>query len=663
MPDASSDVTNGGYWVLDEVKPSPFMFGGYGDGAIDDVGPINAAIMYLYVRSTGGEVDMSGGRWLVDSANIVMKTGVSLVGTWKNDAMVDLAPFNPGNLTQFKSAIVINPVRTISLVAMSNGGLQGLMLINKNVVDPVDFRGAVELVKAFSGTAVSVGTGNTNEWANQTYVGYCSIFGFQFGIKCLRNSRMNFEHIKGDCTTLVHINECHDWQHMSHCQAFPFLTADYAIVSYAVSGAADNGSGLIRLTIGPSTPAGTTLLSGDIVNVAAVGGVAAAAGRWTVTVVDSTHIDLQGTVFAGTYTAGGSVVLNAIARHGSAYVLDVVDWAQADNCAAFGFDVGFDVTNSSHGSLLNCSVDHYANALDPVSIGIRLLNSTSIGLVDCHTAAAGYGIWVDIANGRSATITAHDFWGLRTACLYVKTGYVSIANSILSGTPTYGILVEPDAAGICAVGNRHTGGIAQATLLSITGAALRGSTVRNNSFSESSVGDRSVAQNSHRSVAWEEYGDITAATVLELRKARGSIVAPTAAANGDPAGTIRGWFWDGVDQFRVAAAYRIQLQGSVSATSVPGVHVWQAVAAGSTVVNDIMALNTAGLYPSTHLGLSIGTSTSWWQKASVGHLGLVDGMTAPANISGQALIYVDSADGDLKVKFADGVTKTLAVDT
>jgi len=43
--------------------------------------------------------------------------------------------------------------------------------------------------------------------------------------------------------------------------------------------------------------------------------------------------------------------------------------------------------------------------------------------------------------------------------------------------------------------------------------------------------------------------------------------------------------------------------------------------------------------------------------------GLVDGVTAPATESGYARIYVDSADGDLKVKFGDGTVKTIATDS
>jgi len=48
---------------------------------------------------------------------------------------------------------------------------------------------------------------------------------------------------------------------------------------------------------------------------------------------------------------------------------------------------------------------------------------------------------------------------------------------------------------------------------------------------------------------------------------------------------------------------------------------------------------------------------------SVPPFGLLDGVAAPATIAGFAQLYVDSADGDLKVKFGNGVVKTIAVDT
>lgn len=69
-----------------------------------------------------------------------------------------------------------------------------------------------------------------------------------------------------------------------------------------VSGAVDNGSGLIRLTV---TTTGMT--TGDVVAVGGVAGTIEANGIWTITVIDGTHLDLQGSTFVNAYTSGGTV--------------------------------------------------------------------------------------------------------------------------------------------------------------------------------------------------------------------------------------------------------------------------------------------------------------------------------------------------------------------
>jgi hypothetical protein len=46
----------------------------------------------------------------------------------------------------------------------------------------------------------------------------------------------------------------------------------------------------------------------------------------------------------------------------------------------------------------------------------------------------------------------------------------------------------------------------------------------------------------------------------------------------------------------------------------------------------------------------------------LGHYILTDGITAPSATSGQAKIYVDTADGDLKIIFGDGTVKTIVTD-
>jgi hypothetical protein len=44
-------------------------------------------------------------------------------------------------------------------------------------------------------------------------------------------------------------------------------------------------------------------------------------------------------------------------------------------------------------------------------------------------------------------------------------------------------------------------------------------------------------------------------------------------------------------------------------------------------------------------------------------LNIVDGVDAPDTATGYAQLYVDAADGDLKVKFGDGTTKVISADT
>lgn len=77
----------------------------------------------------------------------------------------------------------------------------------------------------------------------------------------------------------------------------------------------------------------------------------------------------------------------------------------------------------------------------------------------------------------------------------------------------------------------------------------------------------------------------------------------------------------------------------------------------STSDNDIDIINTE---TDAHIDLqTAGTGVVKVQPP----LALVDGITAPSVLAGFALIYVDAADGDLKVKFPDGTTKTIVVDT
>jgi len=77
-----------------------------------------------------------------------------------------------------------------------------------------------------------------------------------------------------------------------------------AVTYRNIIGATNNGNGLIRITVDVTSG----FITGQKVIINDVGGVTAANGRWTITVINITQFDLRASVFAGTYTSGGYVI-------------------------------------------------------------------------------------------------------------------------------------------------------------------------------------------------------------------------------------------------------------------------------------------------------------------------------------------------------------------
>lgn len=75
-------------------------------------------------------------------------------------------------------------------------------------------------------------------------------------------------------------------------------------VTTTVMGAAAGTGGVVRLSVLSSS----RMKTGDVAIVAGVTGTTEANGRWTIKVVDATHIELQGSAFVHAFTAGGTVV-------------------------------------------------------------------------------------------------------------------------------------------------------------------------------------------------------------------------------------------------------------------------------------------------------------------------------------------------------------------
>jgi len=107
-------------------------------------------------------------------------------------------------------------------------------------------------------------------------------------------------------------------------------------------------------------------------------------------------------------------------------------------------------------------------------------------------------------------------------------------------------------------------------------------------------------------------------------------------------------------EFEVRRGGTFQFGTSGDGVSCGRVRMGTTSASGSA--NVILDASTSGI-------LKVWTGGVADAAARMATLQLTDGISAPGTVAGYAQIYVDTADGDLKVKFGDGTVKTIVVDT
>jgi hypothetical protein len=78
---------------------------------------------------------------------------------------------------------------------------------------------------------------------------------------------------------------------------------------------------------------------------------------------------------------------------------------------------------------------------------------------------------------------------------------------------------------------------------------------------------------------------------------------------------------------------------------------------------EVAVISTTASTSTTTGALTVAGGVGIAGRCAVNNMSLVDGITAPATQAGHAILYVDSADGDLKIKFGDGTVKTIVTDT
>lgn len=210
-----------------------------------------------------------------------------------------------------------------------SASMRGLNLVADNLVTPTSLRSLLTAVNAFSGTAITCAYADFHV-ENVLVIGFNKPFfgtdtNTSGGIQCDRPVITNFS---GDNTNGIWFDQTHggtasaDVPKINNVHLWPFLSYTTAYAgnqTVAITGVANNGSGLVRLTFAAPS---TAFVTGDSVTVDQVGGATEADGRWIVTAVGSTQIDLQGSTFSSAWTSGGNIYLDGLWRHGNAFYED-----------------------------------------------------------------------------------------------------------------------------------------------------------------------------------------------------------------------------------------------------------------------------------------------------------------------------------------------------
>jgi hypothetical protein len=329
------------------------------------------AAMAACAAQGGGVVSYAGGRYLIDGGDLDIPSDVYLraqphAGGRRTDV----------DYSTVKGAILLNA--SYSIQPGSNSGFSG-NVFRQGLATPTNIRTALDELKNFSGTAIVLNGSDVS-------IDGAFILGFNLAIDTTGHERFYINDVRGDCINGLKVSQNYDTGRVSNIHFWPFFNTQtaWSVTTYSVSNVANNGSGGIRVT----TSAAHALADDDVVTIKDVGGVTAANGRWSVTVINTTTFDLTGTVgvlgaasaapsFAGSYTSGGTVYLRAGLRLGKAFSFDNLDVTYLHNAVAFGWDIGLDIGDGANAfTATNVSLDNLLAANDPASIGIRFTGNS-----------------------------------------------------------------------------------------------------------------------------------------------------------------------------------------------------------------------------------------------------------------------------------------------
>lgn len=390
---------------------------------------INTAI--AAVQASGGSFLSIAGQRCGISTPLTIPQGFTLDGGVSSippPANGSYSPPSP-DFSTVKGAFILSG-QTLNLA--QGGSLQNAYVIRSGLGKAISWASAYTLPLNYTGTGVGL-VGDDASIQNVMIVGFTNCLTTQ-------GQRPYAIHVRGDCTNGLVVSGALDVAKFYDVHMYPYIGIGWGETHADISNVANNGSGLYRLTVDTTAnfTTGQILLLRSDLN---LGNAGYGVNKFAVTVVDATHLDLQGTTYATPSQTTGRIYLVPGLRHGSAFDFSHSDLIMCTDCFEVNWDTGFHIGDGANFSTVTSyGADSF---LDPGILdnnGIRITGSAdraafSQGFVSSYA----YPVKIEgSTNNRPHMFNNTTFGATNLYAFYMDSGAATVTgSSFTGGKPLY----------------------------------------------------------------------------------------------------------------------------------------------------------------------------------------------------------------------------------